>query len=78
MTELVIIGGGPAGISASISASRLGAKVLLIEKDGVLGGMSGAGMLNVWCGNAYSKIFEKVIKNIIYIVTKNSIFIKNV
>lgn len=61
--DIIIIGGGPAGISASISASRLGAKVLLIEKDGVLGGMSGAGMLNVWCGNAYSKIFEKVIKN---------------
>ena len=61
--DIVIIGGGPAGISASVSASRLGANVLLIEKDGVLGGMSGAGMLNVWCGNAYSKIFEKVIKN---------------
>ncbi|MBR2322199.1 MAG: FAD-dependent oxidoreductase [Clostridia bacterium] len=61
--DIVVLGGGPSGISASISARRLGAKVLLIEKNGVLGGMSTAGLLNVWCGDSYSKIFQKVIKN---------------
>ena len=61
--DVVVLGGGPAGISASISARRLGAKVLLIEKNGVVGGMSTAGMLNVWCGDSYSKIFQKVMKD---------------
>ena len=59
--DVVVLGGGPAGISASISARRLGAKVLLIDKNGVLGGMSTAGLLNVWCGDSYSKIFQRVM-----------------
>ena len=37
-TELAIIGGGPAGLSAAISAASLGAKVTLINRDDNLGG----------------------------------------
>jgi NADPH-dependent 2,4-dienoyl-CoA reductase/sulfur reductase-like enzyme len=36
--DVVVCGGGPAGCSAAIAAARLGAKTLLIEKDGYLGG----------------------------------------
>ncbi len=36
--DVVVIGGGPGGIPAAISASRNGAKVLLVEKNGYLGG----------------------------------------
>jgi thioredoxin reductase (NADPH) len=38
--DLIIIGGGPAGLTASIYASREGANVLLIERSG-LGGQAG-------------------------------------
>lgn len=38
--DLIIIGGGPAGLTASIYASREGADVLLIERSG-LGGQAG-------------------------------------
>lgn len=38
-TDVVVIGGGPAGMSASLSASENGAKVVLVERDGVLGGI---------------------------------------
>ncbi|MBR3805159.1 MAG: FAD-dependent oxidoreductase [Clostridia bacterium] len=58
--DICVIGGGPAGITSAISASRLGAKVLLVDKDGVPGGMSTNGLLNVWCGNAQSSIFSYV------------------
>lgn len=37
-TEVLVIGGGPAGINAALAASQLGAKVLLCERDGSLGG----------------------------------------
>ena len=37
-TELAIIGGGPAGLSAAISAASLGAKVILIDRSESLGG----------------------------------------
>lgn len=39
MYDIVVVGAGPTGIGASISASRLGAKVLLIEKAPSIGGV---------------------------------------
>ena len=36
--EVLVVGGGPAGIGASIAAARQGRKVLLLEKRGFLGG----------------------------------------
>ena len=36
--EVVVIGGGPSGILAALSAARNGAHVLLIERYGFLGG----------------------------------------
>lgn len=36
--DVAVIGGGPSGICASVSASRMGARTLLVERHGVLGG----------------------------------------
>lgn len=36
--DVVVVGGGPSGCSAAITASKQGAKVILLEKDGYLGG----------------------------------------
>ncbi len=38
-TDVLIIGGGPAGMSAALSASKNGSKVILVERDGTLGGI---------------------------------------
>jgi heterodisulfide reductase subunit A-like polyferredoxin len=38
--DIVVIGGGPAGVCAAISAARKGTKVLLVEATGSLGGMA--------------------------------------
>ncbi|MFC0334827.1 FAD-dependent oxidoreductase [Paenibacillus sepulcri] len=37
--EVIVIGGGPAGTAAAISAARCGKKVVLLEKSAQLGGM---------------------------------------
>ena len=46
--DLVVCGGGPAGTAAAISAARLGAKVLLVEATGCLGGMGTSALVNAF------------------------------
>ena len=41
--DVVICGGGPAGIGAAVAAAERGAKTLLVERFGFLGGMATAG-----------------------------------
>src|SRR3989339_2208240 len=36
--DLCIVGGGPAGVAAAIQSHRLGLRVLLVEKEGEIGG----------------------------------------
>lgn len=47
--DVIVIGGGPAGSVAASAAAREGAKTLLIEGTGALGGMGTSGLLNAWC-----------------------------
>jgi len=47
--DVIVIGGGPAGCTAAASAAREGAKTLLIEATGALGGMSTMGHVPSWC-----------------------------
>ena len=44
--DIIVAGGGPAGAGAAISAARLGAKVLLVEATGCMGGMGTSGLVN--------------------------------
>ena len=39
--DVIVVGGGFAGTAAAVSAAREGAKVLLLEKSGFLGGAAG-------------------------------------
>lgn len=45
--DVVVVGGGPAGFSAAIAASRQGALVCLIERYPYLGGLASGGMVLV-------------------------------
>lgn len=46
--DVIVVGGGPAGCAAAISAAREGAKTLLIEGMGCLGGMGTSGLVPAW------------------------------
>ena len=46
--DLVVAGGGPAGAAAAVCAARLGAKVLLLEATGCLGGMGTSGLVTAF------------------------------
>ena len=50
-TEILVVGGGPAGFGAAVSAARAGAKVTLVEQGGLLGGMWTLGLLSPFFDN---------------------------
>ena len=49
--DVLVVGGGPAGVCAAVSAARCGAKTLLVERFGVLGGMLTAGRVDPILGS---------------------------
>lgn len=61
--DVIVLGGGPAGITAAISAARNGASTLLVERYGFLGGMSTAALVYPWM-TFHSAAGEQVIKGI--------------
>jgi hypothetical protein len=48
--DVVVVGGGPSGLAAAVSASRHGARTLLVEHYGFLGGMGTAGGVTNFAG----------------------------
>ena len=60
-TELLVAGGGPAGIGAALAAARCGTKVMLIEKGSTLGGMATEGMMSHWSGATESPLMQEVM-----------------
>ena len=52
--EAVVCGGGPAGIGAAVAAAESGAKTLLVERFGFLGGMATAGYVDPMSEFAYN------------------------
>lgn len=46
-SDVVVVGGGPAGISAAVAAARNGASVTLLERYPYLGGLAAGGMVLV-------------------------------
>jgi len=46
--DVIVAGGGPAGCAAAIAAAREGARTLLVEATGTLGGMGTSGLIPAW------------------------------
>ena len=60
-TEVLVLGAGPAGVSAAITAAREGAKTVLVEQLGDVGGIATAGLMSHWTGNTEGGFYEEIL-----------------
>lgn len=56
--DVIVAGSGPSGISAAVAAARGGARVLLVEYFGSVGGMSTMGLMSHFTGRVRSGLYE--------------------
>ena len=45
--DVIVVGGGPGGFAAAVAAARAGARTVLLERYGHLGGMATGGLVNI-------------------------------
>ncbi len=59
--DVIVVGSGPAGVAAAISAGRNGSKTLLIESLGRVGGISTSGMMSHFTGRCKNKLYLEIL-----------------
>ncbi len=71
--DVVVVGGGIAGVAAAVSASRNGMKTLLLEKSIVLGGLATAGLISWYeplCDHQGTKMISGIAEELIRLSVK--------
>ena len=58
--DVLVAGGGPAGIGAAVAAARQGCKTMLIEQAGDVGGVATTGMMSHWTGETRGGLYEEI------------------
>ena len=59
--DVLVAGGGPAGIGAAVAAARQGCKTMLIEQAGDVGGVATTGMMSHWTGETRGGLYEEIL-----------------
>lgn len=60
--DVLILGAGPAGVSAAICAAREGVRVMLIEQSGDVGGVATTGLMSHWTGETRGGFYEELLE----------------
>lgn len=74
-TDVLVVGGGPAGVVAAIAAARNGAKVTLIEKNIILGGLATAGHVCLFeplCDGKGRKVTKGIVEEMLHLSIRYS------
>lgn len=61
-TDVLVLGSGPAGFSAAYMAAKLGAKTILVEQSGDVGGIATNGLMSHWTGSCNSPLYHEILK----------------
>jgi len=59
--DVLVLGGGPAGIGAAVAAAREGAITMLAEQTGDVGGIATTGLMSHWTGKTEGGLYEEIL-----------------
>lgn len=59
--DVLVLGAGPAGFGAAYSAAKGGAKTILAEQSGEVGGVATSGLMSHWTGATKGGLYEELI-----------------
>ena len=71
--DVIVAGGGVAGVAAAVSASRMGKRTLLIEKTIGLGGLATNGLVNLFvpmCNGRGVQIIKGMVEEMLRLSVK--------
>ncbi len=60
-TDVLVLGSGPAGFAAAYTAAKNGAKVIIVEQGGDIGGISTSGLMSHWTGSCGSPLYHEIL-----------------
>ena len=61
-TDVLVLGSGPSGLAAAYNAAKNGARVILIEQSGEIGGISTSGLMSHWTGSCGSPLYHEILR----------------
>lgn len=61
-TDVLVLGSGPSGFAAAYTAAKNGAKVILVEQNGDVGGISTSGLMSHWTGSCGSPLYREILR----------------
>ncbi len=61
-TDVLVLGSGPSGFAAAYTAAKNGAKVIIVEQCGDIGGISTSGLMSHWTGSCESPLYFEILK----------------
>lgn len=61
-TDVLVLGSGPSGFAAAYTAAKNGARVILVEQCGDIGGISTSGLMSHWTGSCGSPLYYEILK----------------
>ncbi len=60
--DVLVVGSGPAGVSAAVCAAREGVSVMLLEQTGNVGGIATEGLMSHWTGNTVGGFYDEILE----------------
>ncbi|MBQ8611625.1 MAG: FAD-dependent oxidoreductase [Oscillospiraceae bacterium] len=61
-TDVLVLGAGPSGFAAAYTAAKNGARVIIVEQGGDIGGISTSGLMSHWTGSCESPLYHSLLR----------------